>query len=244
MDLDPGNPSEADGQQCSWRQPGGAEAVTLRLKEPISVHEHEKAMGFDKGEEIPDLGEHAYSTDLGDVSVLTDEGVFETLIFNFDVSDSVVTEAGITIIRTAMETTEVPDTTTSTAPTTEPPKPTGLCERVSIDTVEEVSGKLVEPGVNEDATAARAGRRECIFRERTAGPIVEFELLEDVDLTIVDGEALDIDGTPAKLNLAAFRVYLGLPEGLLTVSISNYELTEEQARRGLLRLAEEFLAAS
>src|SRR5687768_10823196 len=78
MDLDPGNPSEADGQQCSWRQPGGAEAVTLRLKEPISVHEHEKAMGFDKGEEIPDLGKHAYSTDLGDVSVLTDEGVFET----------------------------------------------------------------------------------------------------------------------------------------------------------------------
>jgi hypothetical protein len=97
--------------------------------------------------------------------------------------------------------------------------------------------------MGEDNLAAAAGRRECTFRERTAGPVVEFELLEDMDLDISEGEPLDVGGVPAELALPAGTLYLEVPEGLLTVNISNYELPDDRLRAGLITLAEEFLAS-
>jgi hypothetical protein len=242
MQLDPGNPSEADGEECSWRKPGGDEAVTLTLQEGVSLDQHLEAMKSRTAVEVAGIGEHAYSTDLMEVFALTDEGEYRTHILNFDVSDSVIVEAGVTLIRTAMENTEVPDTTTTTSPTPEPSEQTGLCTRVSIKTVEAASHTLVEPGVVKDTAVNRT--RSCTFRERTAGPVVELELVEGRDLSITDGETIYIDGTAGELVLSAFTLYVEDPEGLLTVRLSNYELTDEQARAGLITIAQEYLASA
>jgi hypothetical protein len=240
--LDPGVPAERDDDpECTWRRPGGEVLVTLRLHDRVSPARFEE-LREDGDEEIPDLGERAYwSPFISRVLVLTEEGIFSATVLNTSVSESQVKDGGITLVRTAIETTEVPDTTTTTM--TAPPLPsTGLCARISIDTVEQLAEAPLERGA--PSTDWPDPERSCVIREKGEGVVLRLALHDTRDIEL-DGrpgfEGTEVQGVPARISTESRMLYLESDEGVLAITVQIYELTEDEFRAGVTALAEQFL---
>jgi hypothetical protein len=245
LKLDPGNPSERyDYPECTWRRVGGDVAVTATLQPKMTVDEFKETFGTDETEELSDLGDLAIWDDsLGRVAVLADEGAFEVTTLNFDVSKDVIKDADIEILRVLMETTEVPDTTTTTA-STEPAKATGLCARFPIDVVEKESGLNLDPGT---ADAGGSSDDTCVFRERAKGPAVDIVLYDpgSFDINVLtDVEDNDEAGVPAKVSIGGRSIYAETSEGVLSVQILNFDQNDDQFKAAAVELVKVFVASS
>jgi hypothetical protein len=242
LKLDPGNPSERyDYPECGWRRRGGDVVVSAGLQPKMSPSDFKERFASEGTEEIAGLGEAAiWDEGLGRVAVLADEGVFDVSIINFDISDNLIKEADIELVTILMETTEVPDTTTTTAPVG-PEEATGLCARFPLEVVEKESGMNLDPGTpdstgDEDET--------CVFRERASGVVVDIQLFDedsfDMDV-LTDVEDNDEAGVPAKIQVSSKVIYADTPDGVLSVQILNFDQTDDQFKAAAVELVKQFL---
>jgi hypothetical protein len=242
LKLDPGNPSERyDYPECGWRRRGGDVAVSAGLQPKMSLADFKERFGTEGTEEVADLGEAAiWDEGLGRIAVLADEGVFDVSITNFDISDDVIKDADIELVKILMETTEVPDTTTTTA-STEPEEATGLCAKFPLELVEKESGLNLDPGTpdstgDEDET--------CVFRERAGGPAVDIKLFDEdsFDLDVLtDVEDNDEAGVRAKIQVDSKVIYAQTPDGVLSVQILNFDQTDDQFKAAAITLVKQYL---
>jgi hypothetical protein len=245
LKLDPGNPSERyDYPECNWRRRGADVAVTASLQPKLSQRDFRERFGGEDTEEIPDLGELAiWHETLGRVAVLADEGAFEVTIYNYDVTKDVIKDADIELIRILMETTEVPDTTTTTA-STEPVEVTGLCARFPRELVEKESGLNLDPGT---AAGGDSSDNSCVFRERAQGVAVDIQLFDpdSFDMSVLT-DVVDNDeaGVPSKISLVSRVIYAETDEGVLSIQILNFDQTEDQFQAAAITLVKEFVASS
>jgi hypothetical protein len=243
LKLDPGNPSERyDYPECTWRRLGADVAVTAILEPRMTPSEFKERFGSDDTEEISGLGELAiWDSALGRVSVLADEGVFEVSIYNYELGDTIIKDADIEIIGILMETTEVPDTTTTTVPTED----TGLCGRFPLEVVEKESGLNLDPGATDES--AGGSDETCAFRERAKGTVVDVTLFDpdgfDVDV-LTEVEDNDEAGVPAKISISSRVIYAETDEGVLSIQILNFDQSEDQFKAAAITLVKTFLASA
>jgi hypothetical protein len=243
LKLDPGNPSERfDYPECTWRRRGGDVSVTAVLEPKMTVEAFKERFAGEETEEIADLGELAiWDSSLGKVAVLADEGVFEVSIYNFDLTDAVIKDADIEIVRVLMETTQVPDTTTTTSSV--PAEATGLCARFPLEVVEKQSMLNLDPGAPQGGGDAE--ETTCVFRERAKGTAVDIQLFDSdsFDMSVLtEVEDNDEAGVPAKISVASRVIYAETPEGVLSLQILNFDQTEDQFKVAAITLVKEFLA--
>jgi len=242
LKLDPGNPSERyDYPECGWRRRGGDVVVSAGLQPKMSVSDFEERFATEGTEEIPDLGEAAiWDEGLGRVAVLADEGVFDVSILNFDISDNDIKDADIELVKILMETTEVPDTTTTTA-STEPEEADGLCARFPLEVVEKESGLNLDPGTP-DSTGD--SDETCVFRERASGVAVDIQLFDedsfDMDV-LTDVEDNDEAGVRAKIQVTSKVIYAETPDGVLSIQILNFDQSDDQFKAAAITLVKQFL---
>jgi hypothetical protein len=242
LKLDPGNPSERyDYPECGWRRLGGDVVVSAGLQPRMSLVDFKERFGGEDTEEVPDLGETAtWDEGLGRVAVLADEGVFDVSIFNAAISDNVIKEADIELVKILMETTEVPDTTTTTG-STEPDEATGLCARFPLEVVEKESGLNLDPGTPDSTGDAD---ETCVFRERASGPAVDIQLFDEdsFDLDVLtDVEDNDQAGVRAKIQVDSKVIYAQTPDGVLSVQILNFDQTDDQFKAAAITLVKQYL---
>jgi hypothetical protein len=244
LDLDAGTPSEADGHpECHWRERGAGVVVTVGFEPDAGTVED-----FEDGElsvdelDLPDLGNPVlWSPTSGRLAVFTGEGRYQADVLNHELEAAEARDAAVTVLRTVIETTEVPDTTTTTVGTPAS-DPTGLCRKVSIETVEEAVGRAVEPGIFSQPSGG--GAPTCVFRALTEGPAVKIRLEEHGTMDFLDSadhqEIHDL-GVPARLTMGSGDIYLDTTDGLVNIRLELRPETGAGVRAGLLALAEDYL---